>query len=260
MDIKLWEARYRSREREKEDFDATPAGLLVETVKHVPPGRALDLACGTGRNALWLAEHGWAVTAVDGSQAAIDVLQQRASARGLSIETRVADLEAGQYSIEPSTWDLVTICLLPAKRSSGTCKVRSCSGGTCSDDCAHRGAGGRADQYPIEARRASRILSGMGSPSQLRREATRFRSPAFGSGNRRMAPHALRSYGGEEIQCYGHSLQADSGEGSQHVVTRHGRYNWGECLQLVFQRPEGESPCQSMNIFAATGASDTKKS
>jgi tellurite methyltransferase len=110
MDIKLWEARYRLREREKEDFDATPAGLLVETVKHVPPGRALDLACGTGRNALWLAEHGWAVTAVDGSQAAIDVLQQRASGRGLSIETRVADLEAGQYSIEPSTWDLVAIC------------------------------------------------------------------------------------------------------------------------------------------------------
>ena len=43
----------------------TPTHLLVETARMLTPGRALDLACGSGRNAIWLAEHGWQVTAVD---------------------------------------------------------------------------------------------------------------------------------------------------------------------------------------------------
>lgn len=109
MDVKLWDARYRSRERAKEDFDSLPAKLVADTTKQLRPGKALDLACGTGRNALWLAEHGWCVTAVDGSSTAIDVLRQRASERTMPVDAIVADLEAGEYCVQPATWDLILI-------------------------------------------------------------------------------------------------------------------------------------------------------
>lgn len=106
MDIRGWDERYRS----DEDFEAAPTPLLVETAKRLPPGKALDLACGTGRNALWLAQNGWSVAAVDGSRAAIEILRKRASDRGLSLDTQVADLERGQFRIEPATWNLIAMC------------------------------------------------------------------------------------------------------------------------------------------------------
>jgi tellurite methyltransferase len=63
-----------------------------------------------GRNALWLARHKWKVTAVDGSEAAIEILRERAARQGLRIDVRVADLESGGYRIEPGRWDLIAIC------------------------------------------------------------------------------------------------------------------------------------------------------
>ncbi len=110
MEIRGWDERYRSGERAAEDMDAAPAPLLVETAKKLAPGKALDLACGTGRNTLWLAEQGWNVTAVDGSPIAMDILRSRVSERGVMVTTRVADLEKFEYQIEPSSWDLVAIC------------------------------------------------------------------------------------------------------------------------------------------------------
>ena len=104
MDTHGWEERYRL-----EDFDLEPTALVVETAKAAAPGKALDLACGAGRNALWLAEQGWSVTAVDGAPTAIETLQRRASERALHVDARVADLESGGYQIEPSTWDLIAI-------------------------------------------------------------------------------------------------------------------------------------------------------
>jgi SAM-dependent methyltransferase len=85
--------------------DAAPVPLLIETVRQLKPGRALDLASGAGRNALWLAEHGWRVTAVDGSAEAIELVRQR----GPHIDARTADLEKGEYVIEPARWDLIVI-------------------------------------------------------------------------------------------------------------------------------------------------------
>jgi tellurite methyltransferase len=110
MEISGWDARYRSGERAAEDLDATPIPLLVETAMRLAPGKALDLACGAGRNALWLAEQGWGVTAVDGSQVAIEILRGRAAERGVTVKTKVANLEKFEYHIEPASWDLVAIC------------------------------------------------------------------------------------------------------------------------------------------------------
>ncbi len=109
MEIRDWDKRYRLREHAASDFEAGPTPLLMTTAATLPPGQALDLASGAGRNALWLGEHGWDVTAVDGAQTAIECLRNRAIERGLKIEGIVADLEK-DFEIEPSRWDLVAIC------------------------------------------------------------------------------------------------------------------------------------------------------
>lgn len=101
MDLRGWDERYRER---PETGPATP--LLVEIANSLPPGRALDLACGAGRNSLWLGIHGWNVTAVDGSQEAIQLL----SARKPAIDARVADLEKHEYTIQPDSWELIAMC------------------------------------------------------------------------------------------------------------------------------------------------------
>jgi tellurite methyltransferase len=108
--IRKWDERYRLRERPEEDLDAAPTPLVVATAGNLRPGKALDLACGVGRNALWLAEHGWDVTAVDGAATAIEILRNRASERGLKINAAVADLEEGEFVIESSRWDLIAMC------------------------------------------------------------------------------------------------------------------------------------------------------
>jgi SAM-dependent methyltransferase len=115
-----WDERHRGA---AEHDNATPLPLVTKTAREMKPGRALDLACGAGRNALWLAERGWSVTAVDGSPAAIELVRRRASARGVNVNAQVADLEKGEYVIEPSQWDLVLMCFYlqrdlfePAKR------------------------------------------------------------------------------------------------------------------------------------------------
>ena len=107
MDLAGWERRYRA-EADAGTLGSAPTALLVETASILPPGRALDLACGAGRNALWLAQHGWSVTAVDGSPTAIRLLRERAA--GLRIETQIADLENGEFRIEPARYDLIAIC------------------------------------------------------------------------------------------------------------------------------------------------------
>jgi tellurite methyltransferase len=101
VDIRGWDERYRG-----DPGTLKPTPLLVETASKLKPGKALDLACGTGRNAIWLAEHDWQVTAVDGSAVAIDLLRKRVP----GIDARVADIEKQEYAIEPGVWDLIAVC------------------------------------------------------------------------------------------------------------------------------------------------------
>ena len=62
MDAGDWDARYAASELV---WGAEPNRFVVEEFTAVAPGRAVDLGAGEGRNALWLAERGWLVTAVD---------------------------------------------------------------------------------------------------------------------------------------------------------------------------------------------------
>jgi len=73
---------------------------FVETIaRSLPPGRALDLACGDGRNAIWLAERGWQVIAID---------KAPAFSHG-GVDVRIADLEKHEFRIEESAWDLIVV-------------------------------------------------------------------------------------------------------------------------------------------------------
>lgn len=113
MDADQWDARYEERPLL---WSAGPNRFVVEHVADLAPGRALDLACGEGRNALWLAERGWRVTGTDFSPVAIDKARQLAAHRDLEVAFRLADVTdpapGGHY-------DLVLVAYLqlpPAQR------------------------------------------------------------------------------------------------------------------------------------------------
>jgi tellurite methyltransferase len=61
------------------------------------------------RHAIFLAQRGWTVTAVDSSRVAIEILQGRAREADVTVDARVADLEAGGFKIEPGTYDLICV-------------------------------------------------------------------------------------------------------------------------------------------------------
>lgn len=101
-----WDMRYKQGEH----WNDQPHPLVVEFAAKLRSGLALDLACGTGRHALHLAGLGWQVTAVDSSKVAIELLNERARKLNLQIDARVADLETGEFVIEPESYDLIVNC------------------------------------------------------------------------------------------------------------------------------------------------------
>ncbi len=97
-----WNERYAEPEREW--MPESPAEWLAEHAGLLPGGgRALDVACGDGRNALYLAQLGYMVDAIDVSDVAIEALRTQTRARGLSmtIAPRVVDLEREPLPVGP---------------------------------------------------------------------------------------------------------------------------------------------------------------
>lgn len=107
MDAETWNARYREQELV---WSAGPNQFVEQWCADLAPGRAIDLAAGECRNAIWLAERGWDVTAVDYSAVAIDKARQIADRRGVTITTEVADL--GRYVPTPGAYELVLVAYL----------------------------------------------------------------------------------------------------------------------------------------------------
>jgi SAM-dependent methyltransferase len=102
-----WDARYGATDLV---WSAEPNRFVEAETAALAPGRALDLAAGEGRNAIWLAERGWTVTAVDFSGVAIEKATKLAAARGVTIETVEADVTS--YEPEPGGFDLVLVAYL----------------------------------------------------------------------------------------------------------------------------------------------------
>jgi SAM-dependent methyltransferase len=104
VDRDKWDQRYAAEER---FFSREPNPVVAEVVAELAPGRALDLAAGEGRHALWLARHGWRVTAVDFSQIGLDKGRTEAERDGLPVEWVLAD--AYEYVPPRASFDLVLI-------------------------------------------------------------------------------------------------------------------------------------------------------
>lgn len=99
-----WEAHYAERER---IWSGRVNAHFADVVSDLPPGRALDLGCGEGGDAVWLAERGWQVTAVDISETAMKRAAEEARARGVldRIEFQRHDLSD---SFPDGTYDLIS--------------------------------------------------------------------------------------------------------------------------------------------------------
>jgi len=97
-----WNERYRSGAYKARPW---PTPLLAEWLPQLPRGRALDVACGAGRNSLFLAEHGYDVDAVDVSSVALERARASAEERGLTINCVEMDLESAFPSGGP--YDLI---------------------------------------------------------------------------------------------------------------------------------------------------------
>jgi SAM-dependent methyltransferase len=104
MDRDGWNQRYETTDLV---WTAEPNQFLVAEVEGLAPGTALDLGAGEGRNAVWLAQQGWQVTAVDFSDVGLAKADQLAAAAGVEMSTTCADLIG--YRPPPRTFDLVAV-------------------------------------------------------------------------------------------------------------------------------------------------------
>ena len=113
-DRERWNEKYSG----DDDFElpADPIPELARRIDTLPEGRALDVATGTGRNAIYLAEHGYDVEAVDVSDEALEQARRRADEveRGVDIEWLRADLTDPAFDLETDAYDVITVSFFAA--------------------------------------------------------------------------------------------------------------------------------------------------
>lgn len=119
MDEELWDERYGATDRV---WSGEPNVQLVAETAGLAPGRALDVGCGEGADAIWLAARGWQVTGVDFSRVALSRAAAHARQMGAQVSDRLTWLHANLIGWQPpsSAFDLVTahyMHLMPADRS-----------------------------------------------------------------------------------------------------------------------------------------------
>jgi SAM-dependent methyltransferase len=112
VDREAWDARYAS---EQLVWGAQPNRFVAEILgPREPAGRALDLACGEGRNAIWLAKRGWQVTGVDFSRVAIERAGRLAEDAGARVVWVCADVVASDPPPGPYALVLISYLQVPA--------------------------------------------------------------------------------------------------------------------------------------------------
>ncbi|MFE2378687.1 class I SAM-dependent methyltransferase [Streptomyces sp. NPDC059398] len=111
MDADDWDERYRAVERV---WSVEPNRWVVRETSGLKPGRALDLAAGEGRNALWLADRGWRVDAIDFSPVAVGRIRDAVGSGQEPVRASVAD--ATRYTPEKAAYDLALISYLQLPR------------------------------------------------------------------------------------------------------------------------------------------------
>jgi 2-polyprenyl-3-methyl-5-hydroxy-6-metoxy-1,4-benzoquinol methylase len=148
MDSEDWDQRYAGRELV---WTSEANRFLVQEAATLAPARALDLACGEGRNAVWLAERGWQVTGVDFSTVGVAKAQRLADARGVTVGWVTANVL--DHRPKPAAFELVIIFYLQVPATQRTPIVRSAAGAVA--------PGGT---FLLVAHDASNIAAGYGGP------------------------------------------------------------------------------------------------
>jgi ubiquinone/menaquinone biosynthesis C-methylase UbiE len=116
MDRQGWDERYAARDQ---TFVRGPNPFVEAELSAVPPGRALELAAGEGRHAVWLASAGWKVAAVDFSEVGLRRAQARARSEGHAVDFVLADVHT--LRLPPRRFDLILATFFhprPAERVS----------------------------------------------------------------------------------------------------------------------------------------------
>ncbi len=179
MDSQQWDERYASSEF---TWSTEPNQFVAAELAGLPPGRALDLAAGEGRNTVWLAERGWRVTAVDFSRVGLEKGRKLSAARGVGAEQVtwiVADLN--DYQPESAAFDLVLIAYaqvapeLRAKLLAGAVAAVA-PGGTMfvvGHDLTNLTEGAGGPQYPEVLYTPEMIAAGLAGLRVLRAERVR---------------------------------------------------------------------------------------
>jgi SAM-dependent methyltransferase len=115
-----WDARYGERDRAM--WSGRPNGRLVAEVAALTPGRALDVGCGEGADAIWLAQRGWTVTAIDISEVAICRAREASRRAGASVEWICGD--ALQTRFRARSLDLVSMQYPALPKVAGEAAIR----------------------------------------------------------------------------------------------------------------------------------------
>lgn len=116
-----WDLRYSERDGPK--WSGRPNGRLVLEVADISPGRALDVGCGEGADAIWLAGRGWAVTAIDVSEIALSRARQAAGSAGVAVEWVSGD--ALRTRLPAGSFDLVSMQYPALPKAAGEAAVRA---------------------------------------------------------------------------------------------------------------------------------------
>jgi 2-polyprenyl-3-methyl-5-hydroxy-6-metoxy-1,4-benzoquinol methylase len=123
VDAHDWDARYAATDLV---WGLEPNRWVVAETGGLPPGRALDVACGEGRNALWLASRGWQVTGVDFSAVALD--RARDLARKAGVDARWVQSEASDPAGWGGPFDLVLLVYLHLPERARRAATRAAAG------------------------------------------------------------------------------------------------------------------------------------
>jgi SAM-dependent methyltransferase len=143
-----WDGRYAASEFL---WTVEPNRFVVQELSGLPPGQALDLACGEGRNAVWLAQRGWRVTAVDFSSVGLHKARQLAAERDVGVDWVLADLL--DYQPPANAYELALVAYLQIAADERAAVLR--------DACSALAAGG---EILVIGHDLANLSEGVGGP------------------------------------------------------------------------------------------------
>jgi SAM-dependent methyltransferase len=206
MDAEEWNERYRASELV---WSAGPNQFVEAELADLPPGRALDLAAGEGRNAIWLARRGWQVTAVDFAQAGLD--KGKVIGEGLDIDWVCADATRWQLRPDEAAYDVCLLAYLQLEAADRREAVRR--------GYASLKVGGT---FLLVAHDTTNLTEGTGGPTDAAVLMT--------------AEDVLEDLGGETFEVQRAGRVAREVGGPEHVHDRAAHLTAWDCLVRVVRR------------------------